>query len=131
MKKCISKNLFEENKKLKEELEKIKLELLKKDELISFQKSLFENCNNASKQVNNQTNTNNITIFNTSGQSLKDIISNLEPINFDEIKQDFESKFSNKYIDKGIAGLAQFLCDFPCNNKFVTTDYARKMIIQI
>jgi len=81
------------------------------------------------KNTNNTTNNtqNNITIFNTS-QCLKDTISNLEPINFGDMKISFEKKFSNKYIDKGIEGLAHFICEVPCQNKFVTTDYSRKVI---
>ena len=44
------KNLYEENKKIKEELEKIKLEVIKKDEIINFQKSLLENYKNPLNQ---------------------------------------------------------------------------------
>jgi len=85
-----------------------------------------EEINNLKNQIESRQ-INNITIFNTS-QSLKDIISNLVPINFEDMKEQFETNLSNKYIDKGIEGLARFICDIPCNNKFITTDYARKVI---
>lgn len=109
------KKLEDENKKLKEELDLLK--------------SIIENqhkSNKISKQVNNN-NSNNITIFNTN-QSIKDLISNLEPINFEQMKEQFENNFSNKYVDKGLEGLVNFMCDISCQNKFVTTDYARKVI---
>lgn len=124
MNKCNCKNLYEENKKIKEELEKIKIEVIKKDEIINFQKSLLENYKNPLNQTNTQ---NNITIFNTT-PTLKDLIANLEPIDFEEMKNRFENDLSNKYIDKGIEGIARFICDIPCNNKIFTTDYSRKVI---
>ena len=81
MKKCSSKTLFEENKKLKEELEQIKIELTKKNELLNFFKSAKD-----TNQINTTNNTqNNITINTT--QPLKDIISSLQPINFEEMKK--------------------------------------------
>jgi GH43 family beta-xylosidase len=55
-------------------------------------------------------------------------VEHLEPINFEEMKQQFINQFSNKYIDKGVEGLAQFICEIPCFNKFITTDYGRKTI---
>jgi len=110
--------IIEEQKKEIKEL-KVKLET-KTQELNAVNKT-----KNTTKQINNTQN-NNI-IINTS-QSLKDIISNLQPINFEEMKTVFENNFSNKYIDKGIEGLAQFICEVPCQNKFVTTDYSRKVI---
>lgn len=110
--------IIEEQKKEINDL-KVKLET-KTQELNSVKKS-----KSTTKQINNTQN-NNI-IINTS-QSLKDIISNLQPINFEEMKTVFENNLSNKYIDKGIEGLAQFICEHPCQNKFVTTDYSRKVI---
>lgn len=126
MNKCNCKKLYEENTKIKEELEKIKLEVIKKDEVINFQKSLLENYKNPLNQNNTQ---NNITIFNTtSTPNLKDLIANLEPIDFNEMKSSFENDLTNKYIDKGIEGIAKFICDIPCQNKILTTDYSRKVI---
>ena len=119
MNKCNCKDLYEENKKLKQEIERLETKI-QELELNAVNKT-----KNTTKQINNTQN-NNI-IINTS-QSLKDIISNLQPINFEEMKTVFENNFSNKYIDKGIEGLAQFICEVPCQNKFVTTDYSRKVI---
>jgi hypothetical protein len=122
MKKCSSKTLFEENKKLKEELEQIKVELTKKNELLNFFK-LAKDTN----QINTTNNTQNNITINTN-QPLKDIISSLQPINFEEMKKQFENKLSNKYIDKGIEGIAHFISEIPCQNKFITTDYSRKIV---
>ena len=36
--------------------------------------------------------------------------------------------FTNEYIDEGIKGFAQFLCDHSLNNKFITTDHSRGII---
>lgn len=118
--------LIKENETLKKENETLKKEL----ELL---KSIIEKQN---KQCKNQVNNNNIInkpqiIINNNNNaplSMKDILANLEPINFDEIKNSFENDFSNKYIDKGIEGLASFICEVPCQNKIITTDYARKLV---
>ena len=59
---------------------------------------------------------------------MKDLVNNLEPINFDEIKTSFENDFTHKYIDKGMEGFASFLCDVPCKNKIITTDFSRKIV---
>lgn len=129
-------NIHKTKCKIKDQIEqKNKIEILKdenkklKEEII-FLKSIIENNSThqdkISKQVNNTQN--NITIFNTTTPNLKDLISNLEPIDFEEMKNRFENDLSNKYIDKGIEGIARFICDIPCNNKIFTTDYSRKVI---
>jgi hypothetical protein len=120
----------QDNVLLKQEVDRLKFQI------ISLEKILLEstknskqvnnsNCNNT-RNSNNTQNTQNITI-NTS-LSIKDLLSNLEPIDFNEMKNSFENNLSNKYIDKGIEGLARFICEVPCQNKFLTTDYARKVI---
>jgi hypothetical protein len=104
--------LEQENNTLKKELELLK--------------NIIENqAKQPTKQINNTQN-NNITI-NTS-QSLKDLINNLEPIDFEEIKIAFENDYCERDIDKGIEGLATFICDGPCQNKLITTDFSRKLI---
>ena len=124
---------FDDDKNQKDFLQnKIKIleqELCKKEEQIKYQKLIIESFEqNLNLKSNTQNNTqNNITIYNTT-QYLKDIISNLEPIKFTEMKDYFEHDFSNKYIDQGIEGLARFICEVPCQNKFITTDYSRKVI---
>lgn len=80
------------------------------------------------KNTFNQINNPNIIINTATSPSLKDLIANLEPIDFNEMKSSFENDLTNKYIDKGIEGIARFICDIPCQNKIVTTDYSRKVI---
>jgi cell division septum initiation protein DivIVA len=111
-------NIIEEQKKEIEEQKK-EIESLKN----RLDKRFTKNTHNIS---NNKTQ--NFTIINT-GQSLKDIISSLEPLKFEEMKEYFENDLSEKYIDKGIEGLAQFICDVPCKDKFVTTDFGRQTIL--
>lgn len=99
------------------------IELLAKDEQINLLKSIIENqkptvINNNNNYKNTNTNTNNTINY----------ISNLEPINFEDMKEHFENNLSNKYIDKGVEGIAMFICDVPCENKFITSDYARKIV---
>ena len=69
---------------------------------------------------NNQTSSNN-------NITLKQIVSKLEPISYDDIKKSM-SLFSNEYIDDGIIGFARFLCDHSCNNKIITSDKSRNTI---
>jgi cell division septum initiation protein DivIVA len=124
-------NQKKENKKLQEKLEKKNEDFTNLTTTLLL-KSIKEpsqiNSNNTTNN-NNQTNNQNINIFHSSDQSFKDFIEKLQPINLEEIKEHFETNLSNKYIDKGVEGVAEFLCDFPCNNKFITTDYARKIIL--
>lgn len=111
-------NLKNENINLKSEIEHLK--------------NIIENKHESIKQINNNTNTNLINnsniIINNGSTNLKDLIANLEPIDFAEMKNSFENDLSNKYIDKGIEGIARFICDIPCQNKIFTTDYSRKVI---
>lgn len=108
--------------KLEQEFNKYKIE---KENEIKFLKELLE------KQINkptttiikSQTNNENCTINN----KLKQIVSNLDPVDFEEIKESME-KFTKEYIDKGLEGFVYFLCDHPCKNKIVTTDNARNTI---
>jgi len=105
---------------LKEENKKLKEFLIAKDEQINLLKSIIDNQKPTVINNNNYKNTNNMNTIN--------YISNLEPINFEEMKTVFENNLSNKYIDKGIEGIALFICDVPCSNKFITTDYSRKLL---
>jgi len=110
---------------LKEQkIESLTAELELKEKEINLLKSIIET---QSKQhptiINSNTNTINNTI------SLTNKVEHLEPINFEEMKQQFINEFSNKYVDKGVEGVAQFICEIPCCNKFITTDYGRKMIL--
>lgn len=69
----------------------------------------------------NQTSSNNNNI------TLKQIVSKLEPISYDDIKKSM-TLFTNDYIDDGIIGFARFLCDHSCNNKIITSDKSRNTI---
>lgn len=70
-------------------------------------------------------NNNNIITYNKT--NIRQIVSKLEPICFDKIKESM-SLLSNDYIDDGIKGFAKFLCDHSLNNKFITTDNSRSII---
>ena len=114
-----------ENNTLKNDITILNKELERLQNIIANKTKSDEKNSN---QINNNNNT-QINIFNTTPpQSLKDLINNLEPIDFNEIKSSFEKDLSNKYIDKGIEGIARFICDVPCQNKILTTDYSRKVI---
>jgi hypothetical protein len=77
-----------------------------------------------SKTINNNYSS---TISSTNNFTLKQIVSKLEPISFDDIKNSM-SQLTNEYIDEGIKGFAKFLCDHGCNNKIITTDSSRSTI---
>ena len=129
MKICKSKeNYFEEeNKKLKELLKEKDEEIYKKDEKIMFLKSLLETKNSPATIINNNykptTSNNTINNINLNGK-----LVDLDPIDFNEMKEMFNNFFSEKYVDKGLEGLAHFLCDIPCKDKIVTTDFSRKLV---
>jgi hypothetical protein len=129
MKTCKSKqNYFEEeNKKLKQLLKEKDEEIYKKDEKIMFLKSLLETKNSPATIINNyKPTTSNNTINNNINLNGK--LVDLDPIDFNEMKEMFNNFFSEKYVDKGIEGLAHFLCDIPCKDKIVTTDFSRKLV---
>ena len=81
--------------------------------------------------IGNTTITNNYTSNNsntsTNHITLKQIVSKLEPICQDEIKNSMPL-FTNEYVDDGIRGFARFLCDYSCNNKIITSDNSRHTI---
>lgn len=114
--------VFEEQK---QEIKKLTVELVLKEKEITLLKSIIETQSKQQPTIINNSNTNTIN----NNISLTNKIDHLEPINFEEMKQQFINEFSNKYIDKGVEGLAQFISEIPCFNKFITTDYGRKMIL--
>ena len=128
MKKCNCKNLFEENKKLKEELTKLKKELVKKDKLFKSKESFQTyNSNNTTTNNNSNNTTNNNLIINTT-QSIKEIFESLGIIDFNTVSEDIDKAKPKDLCDKGLESFAQFICDGPCKNKFITTDNGRKII---
>ena len=108
----IEKN--EEIEKKNKEIEKKNEEIIDKDEQIEFLKSLL-----VSNKTNNITITNNINI--------KQIVSKLEPIDFKDMSK-YMDKFTSKYIDESLIGIAKFICEHPYKGKFVTTDHSRNTI---
>lgn len=125
------KRNYTELELLKSENSSLKSENISLKSELEFLKNIVESQNRKqiknSEKITNSNNNTQINIFNNT-QSLKDIIANLEPINFEEMRDSFENDFSNKYIDNGIEGLARFICDIPCQNKIVTTDFSRKLV---
>lgn len=69
----------------------------------------------------------NNSYSNTSNITLKQIVSKLEPICYDDIKNSMPL-FTNEYLDDGIMGFARFLCEHSCNNKIITSDKSRNTI---
>ena len=128
------KELIIEKEKVLEEKEKEKdkiieskdKEIEKKNEQIEFLKTII----NAYAQKSSTTINNNYKpVTNTINNNFnaKDMVSNLEPIDFEEIKNSMHL-YTDKYIDKGMEGFASFLCNHPCKKKIITTDYARSII---
>lgn len=85
-----------------------------------------ENYKEMCSKMNTTLNINNLTNANNN-ITLKQVVSKLEPISYDEIK-DSMSLFTNEYIDDGVIGFARFLCEHSCNSKIVTTDKSRNTI---
>jgi len=117
-------SLETENKQLKNTLSEFELRVKEYD---IEQKYIKENY----KELLNKVNTTNINTYthtsNNNNITLKQVVSNLEPICYDDIKSSM-SQFTNEYIDDGIIGFARFLCDHSCNNKIITTDKSRNTI---
>jgi len=88
--------------------------------------ALLEKCTQA-KNINNTVVYNNNSTNTNNNITLKQVVSTLEPISHDDIK-DSMVHFTNKYIDDGVKGFAKFMVDFVCNNKIVTSDHSRNTI---
>jgi len=93
------------------ELEEI---LAQKDEEIVFLKDIIEHL----KKTNTNT-TNNIKNLN-----IIQVISKLDPIDFEDVSNNIHF-LNDKYIDQGIEGFAEFLCQHPYKEKFITSDHSR------
>jgi hypothetical protein len=104
----------EEIRQKDELIKKMENEKIEKDEQIQFLKSLL-----ASNKTNNITINNNINI--------KKIVSKLEPIDFKDMGK-YMDKFTSKYIDESLRGIAKFICEYPYKDKFITTDHSRNTI---
>jgi hypothetical protein len=119
-----------EIKILKKEIERLKTENVigqLKTENTILKKTVQDRQNNYDKLLDkfDRPVNNNIITYNKT--TVKQIVSKLEPICFNKIKESMPL-FTNEYIDEGIKGFAQFLCDHSLNNKFITTDHSRNII---
>jgi hypothetical protein len=119
---CTSKYSKKENEELKYIINLQKDELKQKDYQITFLKSMLETYTNKPNIVNynsNNTVNNNLTI--------KQMVTKLDPIDFKDIKEHMNN-YSTSYQDKGAKGYAEFLCEHPFKDKFITTDFTRNTI---
>jgi hypothetical protein len=112
------KNIIKEKD---QELKEKNQELKEKEEQIIFLKSMLDKYSyNPTIINNNNTVNNNLTI--------KQLVSKLDPINFQDVKEHMEN-YSNNYKDQGTKGFAKFLCDHPFKDKFFTSDFSRNTIV--
>jgi len=120
-------SLEEEQTNLKKQIFDLQL---KNKEYEIAQKYICESKNEYKEMIGKVSTTINSYSNQTSSNNnitLKQIVSKLEPISYDDIKKSM-SLFSNEYIDDGIIGFARFLCDHSCNNKIITSDKSRNTI---
>jgi hypothetical protein len=118
----LHKKIYEVNKKYEKLLINYK-QLQEENERLKEDKNSSENYSVNNTIINNYT-TNNLS---NNHITLKQIVSKLEPICQDEIKNSMPL-FTNEYVDDGIRGFARFLCDYSCNNKIITSDNSRHTI---
>jgi hypothetical protein len=124
-----TKKLEEENTELKKTIFKLQVEYdVEKKYINEYKENYKENYKELLSKVNSTTHINNINNANNNNNiTLKQVVSKLEPISYEEIK-DSMTLFTNEYIDDGILGFARFLCEHSCNNKIITTDKSRNTI---
>ena len=130
---------LEEKSKALEKIEKVleekDREIQSKDEQITFLKGIIEyqlskpNVNNYktiinSTQKNTNKNSNNINIKNV---HIKQVLEKMETVDYNEVTNHLHL-FTEKYIDQGPKGYANFLCQHPYKEKFITTDNARNIL---
>jgi len=104
------------------------IELKHKEEQINLLKSMLDKYINKPNVINNNNSNNNVNSNTTNNLTIKQMVSKLEPINFQDVKEHM-GQYSNKYKDKGTTGFAQFLCDYPFKDKFVTSNFSRNTIV--
>jgi hypothetical protein len=118
------KSLETENLQLKNIISQYEIKAKEYEIEKKYMEEFKENFKENYKEMLNRVNT---TINYTSNITLKQVVSKLEPISYEDIKNSM-SLFSNEYIDDGIVGFARFLCEHSCNNKIVTSDKSRNTI---
>jgi hypothetical protein len=109
-----------DNKILKEEIDTLKTENIILKQTVQDRQNYYDKLLDKFDRPNT-----NVVTYNKT--TVKQIVSKLEPICFNKIKESMPL-FTNEYIDEGIKGFAQFLCDHSLNNKFITTDHSRGII---
>jgi len=119
-------------KQMESEINTLKLTIkdleLKNKEYEIQQKYINESKEEYRELIGKVNTTINNTYSNTSNTiTLKQIVSNLEPICYEDIKNSM-NLFTNEYLDDGIMGFARFLCEHSCNSKIITTDKSRNTI---
>jgi len=119
------KSLETENLHLKNIISKYEMKAKEYEIEKKYMEEFKENFKENYKEMLNRVN--NTTITYNSNITLKQVVSKLEPISYEDIKNSM-SLFSNEYIDDGIVGFARFLCEHSCNNKIVTSDKSRNTI---
>jgi len=112
---------------LKDIIKQKEQELKQKEEQINFLKSMLDKYTDKPTVIN-YNNSNNNTVNNNNNLTIKQMVSKLDPINFQDVKEHMEN-YSNNYKDKGTKGFAQFLCDYPFKDKFFTSDFSRNTIV--
>ena len=122
------KYLEAENKQLKNIINELELKAKEYEIEQKYINEYKENYKELLGKVNTTTINNNTYTQNSNNITMKQVVSNLEPISYDDIKNSMPL-FTNEYIDDGLVGFARFLCEHSCNNKIVTSDKSRNTIV--
>lgn len=127
-----NKGNVNKHEKICKKRENNKIDYIKLFTIIEEQKKenelLKERINMIEKNITiHKTQNNNNLIINTT-QSIKEIFESLGIIDFNTVSEDIDKAKPKDLCDKGLESFAQFICDGPCKNKFITTDNGRKII---
>jgi hypothetical protein len=118
---------LEEAVSLKDIIKEKDQELRQKEEQINFLKLMLDKYADKPTVINYNNSNNNNTV-NNNNLTIKQMVSKLDPIDFQDVKEHME-KYSNNYKDQGTKGFAKFLCDYPFKDKFFTSDFSRNTIV--
>lgn len=125
---CNSKQTKNENQSLKDIIKEKDQELKQKDEQINFLKLMLDKYADKPTVINYNNSNNNNTVNSNNNLTIKQMVSKLDPIDFQDIKEHMDN-YSNNYKDQGTKGFAKFLCDYPFKDKFFTSDFSRNTIV--
>ena len=118
---------LEEAVSLKDIIKEKDQELRQKEEQINFLKLMLDKYADKPTVINYNNSNNNNTV-NNNNLTIKQMVSKLDPIDFQDVKEHMEN-YSNNYKDQGTKGFAKFLCDYPFKDKFFTSDFSRNTIV--